>query len=110
MDERTDDPREYRGGVREPEGAKGPGAADSEGIVPREMTDDDGLPPQDRADEQTLKDEVMGEVTGHDHDDVSVDRTAGDQADATTQDNSRNTDTVHTDPATVAPDVGQGKA
>jgi hypothetical protein len=109
MDERTEDPREYRGGVREPEGAKGPGA-DSEGIVPREMTDDDGLPPQEGADEQTLKDEVMGEVTGHDHDDVSIDRNAGDQADATTRDDSANTNTVHTDPATVAPDTGQGKA
>jgi hypothetical protein len=110
MDERTDDPREYRGGVREPEGAKGPGAADNEGIVPREMTDDDGLPPQEGADEQTLKDEVMGEVTGDDDADVQVDRSGGDQADATTQDNSRETETVHTDPATVAPDTGEGVA
>jgi len=73
----------------------------------REMTDD-GLPPQDASDEHTLKDRVMGEVTGQDDDDVSVDRSSGDQADATTQDNSRNTDTVHTDPATVAPDTGEG--
>jgi hypothetical protein len=110
MDERTDDPREYRGGVREPEGAKGPGAADSEGVVPREMTDDNALPPQEGADEQTLKDEVMGEVTGDDDDDVQVDPHGGDQADATTQDNSAEADTVHTGAASVTPDVGEGKA
>jgi hypothetical protein len=52
----------------------------------------------------------MGDVTGEDSDDVQVDRTAGDEADATTQDNSRETETVHTDPATVAPDTGQGVA
>jgi hypothetical protein len=108
MDERTEDPREYRGGVREPENAKA--GADNEGVVPREMLDDGDLPPQEGADEQTLKDEVMGDVTGEDSDDVQVDRTAGDEADATTQDNSRETETVHTDPATVAPDTGQGVA
>jgi hypothetical protein len=74
------------------------------------MTDDNALPPQEGADEQTLKDEVMGEVTGEGDDDVQVDTHGGDQADATAQDNSRNTDTVHTDPATVAPDVGEGNA
>ncbi|MEA2156903.1 MAG: hypothetical protein QOE11_3043 [Solirubrobacteraceae bacterium] len=106
MDDRTDDPREYRGGVREPEDAKA--GADTEGIVPREMIDD--LPPQEGADDQTLKDDVMGEVTGEPSDDEQIDRTAGDQADATTMDNSANTDTVHTDPATVAGRTGQGEA
>jgi hypothetical protein len=110
MDAGTDDPREYRGGVREPEGAKGPGAADSEGVVPREMTDDDGLPPQEGADEQTLKDEVMGEVTGDDDGDVQVDRAGGDQADATTRDNTTDADTVHTGPASTPGLTGDGAA
>lgn len=110
MDERTEDPREFRGGVREPEGAKGPGAADNEGVVPREMTDDDGLPPQEDADEQTLKDAVMGDVSGEDDEDVQVDRTAGDEADATSRDDSANADSAHTGPVTATPDVGEGNA
>jgi hypothetical protein len=110
MSDRTEDPREYRGGVREPENAKG-NWADNEGVVPREMTDEGDLPPQDNADGQALKDEVMGEVTGHEHEDEAGDRSAGDQADATTRDDSMDTDTAHTDPApTTAARTGQGKA
>jgi hypothetical protein len=109
MSDRTEDPREFRGGVREPADAKG-NWADNEGVVPREMTDDDGLPPQEGADEQTLKDDVMGEVTGHEHADEAGDRSAGDQADATTRDDSATTDTWHTDPATTAGRTGQGDA
>ena len=38
------DPREYRGGVKEPSDTKGgeDTAADNEGIVPRDMIDDPG--------------------------------------------------------------------
>jgi hypothetical protein len=104
MADPTDDPREYRGGVREPEDAKG-NWADNEGVVPREMIDDTGEEPSDP---QALKDPVQGEVTGEDQGDI--DTHAGDEADATTRDDSRNTDTWHTDPATVAGDTGQGKA
>jgi hypothetical protein len=107
MDERTEDPREFRGGVREPEDAKGDWAS-NEGVVPREMLDDPG--PQQDADEQTLKDDVQGEVTGEPKDDIQIDKSSGDQADATTVDNSTETDTAHTDPATVVADTGQGKA
>jgi hypothetical protein len=106
MAESTDDPRDYRGGVREPEEAKG-GGADNEGIVPREMLDDPG--PRD-ADPQDLKDDVMGEVTREPKDDIQIDPSSGDDADATNRDDSANTDTWHTDPATVAGDTGEGKA
>jgi hypothetical protein len=107
MAEGTEDPRDYRGGVHEPADAKG-GAADNEGIVPREMLDDP--PPQENADEQTLKDDVMGEVTGDPSDEEhTIDRTAGDQADATTQDDSANVATVHTEPTQPAR-TGQGEA
>lgn len=109
MSDRTEDPREFRGGVREPADAKG-NWADNEGVVPREMTDDDGLPPQEGADEQTLKDDVMGEVTGHEHADEAGDPSAGDEADVT-RDDSANTDTVRTDPApTTAARTGQAPA
>jgi hypothetical protein len=83
MAERESDPREYRGGVRETEESKGgPGsAADSEGIVPREMIDDP--PPQDTSDPQELTDDALGGVTGHDHTDEAIDDEAGDDADAT---------------------------
>jgi hypothetical protein len=83
MDERTEDPREYRGGVRETEDAKGGENtwADTEGVVPREMLDDP--PPQENPDEEDLKDVAMGEVTGHDHAAESIDLSAGDEADAT---------------------------
>jgi hypothetical protein len=80
MEERTQDPRDYRGGVRETEEEK-PGQADTEGVVPREMLDDP--PPQQNPDDQDLKDAAMGEVTGHDHTDEAVDKSAGDEADAT---------------------------
>lgn len=83
MAESTQDPREYRGGVREPEDAKGgqDSWADTEGVVPREMLDDP--PPQENADDQDLKDAAMGEVTDHDHTGDAIDKSAGDQADAT---------------------------
>jgi hypothetical protein len=80
MEERTQDPRDYRGGVRETEGEK-PGQADTEGVVPRELLDDP--PPQENPDEQDLKDVAMGEVTGHDHAAEEIDLSAGDEADAT---------------------------
>jgi hypothetical protein len=84
MDERTQDPREYRGGVREPEDAKGGSEAwaDTEGVVPREMLDDP--PPQEDPDEQALKDDALGDVTGHEHTDEAIEQSAGDEADATT--------------------------
>jgi hypothetical protein len=107
MAERTEDPRAYRGGVREPADAKGDWA-DNEGVVPREELDD--LPPQDTSDPQVLKDEVMGEVTGDPTDgDHQIDPSSGDNADAT-RDDSAHTDTVHTDPATLAGRTGQGRA
>jgi hypothetical protein len=80
MEERTQDPREYRGGVHEAEGEK-PGQADTEGVVPREMLDDP--PAQENPDEQDLKDVAMGDVTGHDHAAENIDLSAGDEADAT---------------------------
>jgi hypothetical protein len=80
MQERTEDPREYRGGVRETEEEK-PGQADTEGVVPREMLDDP--PPQENPGEQDLKDAAMGEVTDHDHTGEAIDQSAGDEADAT---------------------------
>ena len=85
MDERTEDPSEYRGGVRESEEAKGGDAtwADTEGVVPREMLDDP--PPQENPDEQDLKDAAMGEGSGHDHTGDAIDQSAGDKADATEQ-------------------------
>jgi hypothetical protein len=79
MAESEPDPREYRGGARESKG--GSTAADSEGVVPREMIDDP--PPQQTSDPQALKDESLGEVTGHEHTDEAIDQSAGDEADAT---------------------------
>lgn len=79
MAEREPDPRE-----RETEEAKG-GAdtgADTEGVVPREMIDDP--PSQETSDPQALKDDALGEVTGHEHTDEAIDQEAGDEADATT--------------------------
>jgi hypothetical protein len=76
------DPREYRGGVRESEQGKGGSpAADSEGVVPREMIDDP--PPPKTSDPQALKDESMGEVTDGEQTDKAIDQSAGDHADAT---------------------------
>lgn len=108
MDERsTEDPREFRGGVREPEEAKGDWA-DNEGVVPREMLDE--LPPQDTSDPQALKDAALGAVTGDPQTEDTVDESAGDEADATTRDDSSETDTWHTDPATLKGRTGQGEA
>ncbi len=81
------DPRDYRGGVREPADAKGgeDSWADTEGVVPREMLDDPGPPPPERAqDAQALGDAVRGEVTDRDPADDAIDRAGGDRADATT--------------------------
>ena len=71
------DPREYRGGVREPD-TEGQG---DEGLVPREMVDE---PTADTsADENQLVDSVQGEVTDKDPHDSAIDRSGGDEADAT---------------------------
>jgi len=71
------DPREYRGGVREPQQGEG----GDEGIVPREMVDE---PTADTsADQQELGDAVQGAVTDKDPHDSGIDESGGDQADAT---------------------------
>jgi hypothetical protein len=71
------DPREYRGGVREPqEGGQG-----DEGIVPREMVDDPGG--DDPSDPQALGGEILGAVTDKDPHDTAIDESGGDEADAT---------------------------
>ncbi len=90
------DPREYRGGVREPEDAKGDWA-DNEGIVPREMVDE---PPseEEQADPHALTSDMTGEVTGHDHAGEKIDLSGGDEADATTRDDSADSVTWHEDP------------
>ena len=108
MAESTQDPREYRGGVREPEEAKGGPEtwADTEGVVPREMLDDP--PPQEDPDEQDLKDAAMGEVTDHDHTGEAIDKSAGDAADATESDSAEST-TWHEDP-TLSGRTGTGEA
>lgn len=77
------DPRDYRGGVHEPPDAKG-GAADTEGVVPREMVDDPGDPPPERqGDDQALSDASLGQVTDRDPTDDAIDHSGGDEADAT---------------------------
>ena len=71
------DPREYRGGVREPN-TEGQG---DEGVVPREMVDE---PTADTsADDNQLGDAVQGEVTDKDPQDSAIDESGGDNADAT---------------------------
>lgn len=100
------DPREYRGGVREPADAK-PDWADNEGIVPREMIDD--VSPEGSDDPQALSDNVTGEVTDDDHTGEAHDRSGGDAADATTADDSASSVTWHEDP-TDAGRTGTGKA
>jgi hypothetical protein len=107
MDE-TQDPREYRGGVREPEEAKGgqESWADNEGVVPREMIDETGPEPSG---EQDLKDAAMGQVTDHDHTGEAIDKSAGDDADATASDDSAESETWHEDP-TVSGRTGTGEA
>ncbi len=78
------DPRKYRGGVQEPDDAKGEGTwADNEGVVPREMVDEPEAPPPERAgDDQALADSSLGEVTDRDET-LDVENSAGDEADAT---------------------------
>ena len=71
------DPREYRGGVREPDSS---GQGD-EGIVPREMVDE---PTADtNPDDNQLGDAVQGQVTDKDPQDSAIDESGGDEADAT---------------------------
>jgi hypothetical protein len=71
------DPREYRGGVREPqEGGQG-----DEGIVPREMVDEPTADTSPEANE--LGDAVQGQVTDRDPHDSAIDESGGDDADAT---------------------------
>ena len=77
------DPREYRGGVQEPSDAKG-GAADNEGVVPRDMVDDPGAPPAERDQDQALSDSSLGQVTDRsDPSEDNIDESGGDEADAT---------------------------
>lgn len=71
------DPREYRGGVREPD-TSGQG---DEGLVPREMVDE---PTADTdPNENQLGDAVQGRVTDKDPHDSGIDKSGGDEADAT---------------------------
>jgi hypothetical protein len=71
------DPREYRGGVREPQ-EDGQG---DEGIVPREMVDEPTADTSPEANE--LGDAVQGQVTDKDPHDSAIDESGGDDADAT---------------------------
>jgi hypothetical protein len=71
------DPREYRGGVREPD-TEGQG---DEGLVPREMVDEPTA--ETSADDNELVDAVQGQVTDKDPHDSAIDTSGGDQADAT---------------------------
>jgi len=76
------DPREYRGGVQEPEEAKQGNA--NEGVVPREMVDEPGSPPTEREQDQALSDSSLGEVTDRsDPSQDNIDPHGGDEADAT---------------------------
>ena len=77
------DPRDYRGGTHEPEGAK-PGGGGNEGIVPREMVDDPDAPPPERDQDQALSDSSLGQVTDRsDPSEDNIDESGGDAADAT---------------------------
>ena len=81
------DPREYRGGVREPEA----GGGGDEGMVPREMVEDD--PAGDKsADDNELVDPVQGQVTDKDPHDSAIDTSGGDEADATKGQSGRTAD------------------
>jgi hypothetical protein len=76
------DPREYRGGVQEPDESKQGNA--NEGVVPREMVDDTGSPPPEREQDQALSDSSLGEVTDRsDPSQDNIDTHGGDEADAT---------------------------
>ena len=72
-----DDPQTYRGGVDEPDSAKG-GAGDT-GIVPRELVDEDPSPPSD---EQELDSKHLGGLADEPATE-QVPRDGGDDADAT---------------------------
>lgn len=71
------DPREYRGGVREPQ----QGGGGDEGIVPREMVDEPTAATS--SDNNELGDAVQGQVTDRDPHDSAIDESGGDAADAT---------------------------
>jgi len=73
----TEDPRGYRGGVDEPDSAKG-GAGDT-GVVPREMVDEPSSPPSD---EQEMNPEALGGLATETATE-QVPRDGGDDADAT---------------------------
>ncbi len=80
------DPREYRGGVREPQDQE----QGDEGLVPREMVDE---PTADTsAEDNQLVDSVQGEVTDKDPHDSAIDRSGGDEADATKGETGRTAD------------------
>lgn len=82
------DPREYRGGVREPQQVGG----GDEGIVPREMVDE---PTTDTSPEDNeLGDAVQGQVTDRDPDDSAIDKSGGDAADATKGQTGRTADSA----------------
>ena len=70
------DPQTYRGGVEEPEDAKGgaPG-----GVVPRELVDEPTSPPSD---EYAMKDDSLG-GWAREESEHQVPRDGGDNADAT---------------------------
>jgi hypothetical protein len=72
------DPREYRGGFRDPKKEGG----DEEGGVPREMIDEPKAR-EDAGDDQALQSVITGRAADSTSADVSIDRTGGDEADAT---------------------------
>ena len=93
------DPREYRGGVREPQ-TDGQG---DEGVVPREMVDE---PTADTSPEDNqLGDAVQGAVTDKDPQDSAIDESGGDAADATSGLTGRTAD----DPDELTDDNTKGK-
>jgi hypothetical protein len=73
----TEDPRGFRGGVDEPDSAKG-GAGDT-GVVPREMVDE---PTSEPSDEQEMKPDALGGLATETNSE-QVPRDGGDDADAT---------------------------
>ena len=72
------DPREYRGGFRDPEKEGG----DEEGGVPREMIDE-AQAREDTGDDQALQSAITGRAADSSSADFSAERTGGDEADAT---------------------------
>lgn len=74
------DPREYRGGFRDPEKADG----DEEGGVPRELIDE-AKAREDTGDDQELQSVITGRASDSPSAD-SVERTGGDEADTTSHD------------------------